>query len=168
MDPFDGFSERTEIMHELSGTDYSVAISGYFKKSLLTFNAASVFINLKLHIPNDSSEDYWLFPREKNNVLPAKTTWPSSSSINGCSLSYHVGERIASEFNIQNCESNQGPHMSFAMQPPVPVTKQFAIPALLALCGDIESNPGPKRERPPTKEQIMQGKVCKYGESIQD
>ena len=127
-----------------------------------------MFINLKLHIPNDSSEDYWLFPREKNNVLPAKTTWPSSSSINGCSLSYHVGERIASEFNIQNCESNQGPHMSFAMQPPVPVTKQFAIPALLALCGDIESNPGPKRERPPTKEQIMQGKVCKYGESTQD
>ena len=31
MDPFDGFSERTEIMHELSGTDYSVAISGILK-----------------------------------------------------------------------------------------------------------------------------------------
>ena len=98
-----------------------------------------------------------MFPREKNIVLPAKTTWPSSSSINGCSWLYHVGEHIASE----NWVSNQGPpaHMSTAM---VPVTKQFVIPAFLALCGDIESNPGPKRERPPTKEQIMQGKVCKY------
>ena len=31
MDPFDGFSERTEIKHELSETDYSVAISGFFE-----------------------------------------------------------------------------------------------------------------------------------------
>ena len=48
-----------------------------------------------------------------------------------------------------------------AGQPALPATKLFNVPAHLAQCGDIESNPGPKRERPPTKEQIMQGKVCR-------
>ena len=37
--------------------------------------------------------------------------------------------------------------------------KSFDVVTLLAQCGDIESNPGPKRERPPDKAKIMADKV---------
>ena len=102
-------------------------------------------------------------PKEEENiVLPAKTSLrpTSSSSINGCSWLYHVDEGktayAGSEFTIRGFPSVAG-----MVQPaPIPVTKLFVVPAHLAQCGDIESNPGPKRERPPTKEQIMATKVC--------
>jgi hypothetical protein len=39
------------------------------------------------------------------------------------------------------------------------VSKIFVIVSLLALCGDVESNPGPKKEAKPDKAKIMQDKV---------
>ena len=126
-----------------------------------------------------SAED--LLPGDsKNCSIPAKTSLPSSSSIHGyyCSWLYHVDERgtqtAATEFIQESplftdCRPDpRGPLPAamvwrplLAAQPPLPATKLFNVPAHLAQCGDIESNPGPKRERPPTKEQIMQGKVCR-------
>ena len=115
-----------------------------------------------------------LLPRDTKNsvIIPAKTTSPSSSSTHGSWL-YHVyenGTTPVSEFIQQPptltdnfCEPPRGQLQAMVGQHlPVGtlVSKQFVVPAHLALCGDIESNPGPKRERPPTKEQIMQGKVC--------
>jgi hypothetical protein len=130
-----------------------------------------------------ASED--LLPGDSKNcsIIPAKTSLPSSSSIHRgdyySSWLYHVDEHgtqtVAAEFIQEfplfptDCRPDpRGPLQPAAMvcrpiqaaQPPPPATKLFNVPAHLAQCGDIESNPGPKRERPPTKEQIMQGKVC--------
>ena len=129
-----------------------------------------------------SAED--LLPGDSKNcsIIPAKTSLlPSSSSIHGDDYSswlYHVDERgtqTATEFIQEfpllftDCRPDPRGPLPAAMvwrplqagQPALPATKLFNVPAHLAQCGDIESNPGPKRERPPTKEQIMQGKVCR-------
>ena len=43
---------------------------------------------------------------------------------------------------------------------PMPsVVKHFVVAAHLAQCGDVESNPGPKREPKPDKAKIMADKV---------
>lgn len=132
-----------------------------------------------------------LLPGDSKNCsssssIPAKTSLPSSSSIHGYysgSWLYHVDERgtqtAAAEFIQESplfftdCRPDPRGPLPAAMvpgrplqaaqppPPPLPATKLFNVPAHLAQCGDIESNPGPKRERPPTKEQIMQGKVCR-------
>ena len=41
----------------------------------------------------------------------------------------------------------------------ISVAKQFVVAAHLAQCGDVESNPGPKREPKPDKAKIMADKV---------
>ena len=128
-----------------------------------------------------ASED--LLPGDSKNcsIIPAKTSLPSSSSIHRGDYSswlYHVDEHgtqtaeFIQEFPLfpTDCTGPdpRGPlpaamvwrPLQAAQPPPLPATKLFNVPAHLAQCGDIESNPGPKRERPPTKEQIMQGKVC--------
>ena len=131
-----------------------------------------------------ASED--LLPGDSKNcsIIPAKTSLPSSSSIHRGDYSswlYHVDEHgtqtVAAEFIQEfplfptDCRPDPRGPLPAAMvcrwplqagqpPPPLPATKLFNVPAHLAQCGDIESNPGPKRERPPTKEQIMQGKVC--------
>ena len=43
-----------------------------------------------------------------------------------------------------------------------PVAKQFVVAASLAQCGDVESNPGPKREPKPDKAKIMADKVTQH------
>ena len=125
-----------------------------------------------------SAED--LLPGDsKNCSIPAKTSLPSSSSIHGyyCSWLYHVDERgtqtadteFIQESPLTNCRPDpRGPLPATmvwrplqAAQPPLPANKLFNVPSHLAQCGDIESNPGPKKERPPTKEQIMASKVCR-------
>ena len=42
---------------------------------------------------------------------------------------------------------------------PLSVVKHFVVAAHLAQCGDVESNPGPKREPKPDKAKIMADKV---------
>jgi len=133
-----------------------------------------------------SAED--LLPGDsKNCSIPAKTSLPSSSSIHGyyCSWLYHVDERgtqtAATEFIQESplftdCRPDPRGPLPAAMvwrplqaaQPPLPANKLFNVPSHLAQCGDIESNPGPKKERPPTKEQIMQGKVDSHETKLEE
>jgi len=132
-----------------------------------------------------SAED--LLPGDsKNCSIPAKTSLPSSSSIHGyyCSWLYHVDERgtqtAATEFiqesPLTNCRPDPRGPLPAAMvwrplqaaQPPLPANKLFNVPSHLAQCGDIESNPGPKKERPPTKEQIMASKVDSHETKLEE
>ena len=40
------------------------------------------------------------------------------------------------------------------------VCKLFLVTSFLAECGDVETNPGPRKEAKPDKAKIMQDKVC--------
>lgn len=81
----------------------------------------------------------WGATNPTNIVLPAKASLPSFSSCN----MYHVEP---------GCIFHMKQNGSKAI-------KQFTFDSFLAQCGDIESNPGPKREPKPDKAKIMQDKV---------
>jgi len=49
-----------------------------------------------------------------------------------------------------------------------PVAKQFVVAASLAQCGDVESNPGPKREPKPDKAKIMADKVDSHDAKLEE
>ena len=85
------------------------------------------------------------------NIYPIFPAYISSSSSNQHDCKHQIESlKIATEKSLP-------PPSVIPMCKPV--AKQFVVAASLAQCGDVESNPGPKREPKPDKAKIMADKV---------
>merc|ERR1719219_3016865 len=86
--------------------------------------------------------------------FPAITSLPSSSS-----RMYHVSERET--MHVLRLLSSSG--LAGPCMPP----KSFDVATFLAQCGDVESNPGPKKGAP-DKAKIYQDKVDSHDTKLEE
>ena len=94
-------------------------------------------------------------------VVKGTTNWCCNYTVEGAFANVFPARNYATgSSNVDFFRQNESLGQLFLPSVPMPsVVKHFVVAAHLAQCGDVESNPGPKREPKPDKAKIMADKV---------
>ena len=99
------------------------------------------------------SESYDIPPWDYRIIETLEFVWPGRTSFSRSPFDYY--DNKGQEKAVVSHAEDFGRRTALILM----AVHLFVVTALLAQCGDVESNPGPKREPKPDKAKIMADKV---------
>ena len=143
---------------------------------------------MRVELPNSPNENWWCQQRRNNtgdgllfcqgggDIFPLTNSHPKYNNVAVLPPANHSSSSLVRQLLFEEAFFHEIPSNSLNMFFPncdlsssmqeTEIANLFVIATLLAQCGDIESNPGPKpkkgAEPKPDPQKIMEEKVNKY------